>query len=328
MTSLLTRLRQNAPRITASRFVAMHPGSHIQYFDDTPAKDQRKALSARSFDPGLARRKQRERCAVTFSLQPFGESRTKDQLLCYRTLGVDVDLIAPPARATMLHDAIDARKEQYLRTVLGPFPLRPHWLIETRHGFHLLFRVQPQREPKDIAEAEALNLQLVVALKGDRNATLLTQLLRVPGSLQFKVTDEPFLCRLLLDAAAAVPPYPLATVREALAKASPDLSSGTGGTPAEARPRWWRGLAGAAEGERNVTAASLAGKILGRLPEELWETAGWGGLKEWNRFNRVPLPERELRSVFESIARREHSQRRRRHRPGDETGPSSTAPRC
>ena len=29
--------------------------------------------------------------------------------------------------------------------------------------------------------------------------------------------------------------------------------------------------------------------------------AGWGGLKEWNLRNAVPLPERELRTVFESM---------------------------
>src|SRR5439155_14050011 len=98
------------------------------------------------------------------------------------------------------------------------------------------------------------------------------------------------------------------------------------------RPRWREGLAGVPEGLRNATAASLAGKILGRLPEELWETAGWGGLKEWNGRNAGPLPERELRSVFESIARRERMKRLRgRRSPGDARGGSagpgsSTAP--
>src|SRR5438067_2147852 len=132
MTSSLTHLRHSAPRITATRFLAFNPGSWIQYFDDTPRKDPAKALSARTFDPVTARRKQQEMCAVGFSLQPFGESRTKDQLLCFRTLGVDVDLVAPPARPTLPPEAIDVRKEQYLQSTLAPFPLRPHWVIETR----------------------------------------------------------------------------------------------------------------------------------------------------------------------------------------------------
>ncbi len=327
MTSLLPRLRQNAPRITAPQFLAAHPGSWIQYYDDSPAKNSVKALSARSFDPGLARRKQRERCAVAFSLQPFAESRTTGQLLCFRTLGVDVDLIAPPARMTMPAGMIDARKEQYLRRVLAPFPLRPHWIVETRHGFHLLFRVQPRREPKDIADAVDVNRRLVGALVGDRNAVLLTQLLRVPGTLQFKLPSDPFLCRLLVDNASMIHPYPLAAVRDALGKVSTEQSATPAMIPSHAQPRWRQGLAGAAEGERNVTAASLIGRVLRSLPEELWETAGMGSLREWNRRNAAPLPERELRSVFESIARREFA-RRLRHRPGDDAGPPSPSPGC
>src|SRR5207237_6761818 len=67
------------------------------------------------------------------------------------------------------------------------------------------------------------------------------------------------------------------------------------------------GLGGVPEGRRNATAAAIVGGILGRLPEYLWETAGWGGLKEWNQRNCVPRPERELRSVYQSIARRERA---------------------
>ena len=90
--------------------------------------------------------------------------------------------LPPPVRLTMPTEVIDARKDAYLRYVILQFPLKPHWVIETRHGFHALFRVQPQREPKRVGEAEALSRRLVRVLRGDANATLLTQLLRVPGT--------------------------------------------------------------------------------------------------------------------------------------------------
>lgn len=61
------------------------------------------------------------------------------------------------------------------------------------------------------------------------------------------------------------------------------------------------------EGERNQTAASVCGKILSALPENLWQTAGWGGLKEWNAELKQPLSEKELRAVFESIAKKAQS---------------------
>jgi hypothetical protein len=320
MSFSLAHLRLHAPRITAREFLAAHPGSWLQYYDDTPARDPAKALSAPRFETDIALRKQGERCAIGFSLQPFGKRRTRECLLFFRTLGVDVDLVPSGERETLAPDAIDRRKDEYLKTRLSLFPLRPHWLIETRHGFHILFRVQPQTEPKTIEAAQALNRRLVYALGGDPNAVLVTQLLRVPGTLQFKVPARPFLCRLLLDESAAILPYGLEVVRVALdGSGEPPLTgavvdSSPRPNPGTPRPRWHAALAGVSEGERNATAACLVGAILRRLPEELWETAGWGGLTVWNGRNSTPLPERELRAVFESISRREV--RKRHHTPG------------
>lgn len=60
------------------------------------------------------------------------------------------------------------------------------------------------------------------------------------------------------------------------------------------------------EGNRNNTAAQIAGKLLCHLPRELWELSGWATLKEWNLRNNKPLlTELELRSVWESIKKAE-----------------------
>lgn len=67
---------------------------------------------------------------------------------------------------------------------------------------------------------------------------------------------------------------------------------------------WESGINGAPEGKRNETAASLCGKLFSSLPKELWETAGWASLKDWNARNDKPLPEKELRGVFESILKK------------------------
>jgi hypothetical protein len=320
----LASLRQT-PQPGPERFLRNHPGCWVQYYDDTGEKNPWKALSARSFDPEVARAKQMDRCAVAFSLQAFGASRTKEGLLCYRNMGVDVDLVAADERQSIAEEEIDRRKDEYLQQRLSPFPLRPHWLTETRHGLHVIFRVQPMRDASAVSEAEVLNRRLVRALSGDENAALLTQVLRVPGTLQFK-GPRPFLCRLLVDNSAAVPPYPLGAVRSFLdvweahhgtaETALLPLSPKAAPESRQERAAGWReGLGGVAEGGRNALAASLAGAILGRLPEELWETAGWGGLKEWNARNAPPLPERELRSVFGSIARRERTKRQRKRGP-------------
>ncbi len=67
---------------------------------------------------------------------------------------------------------------------------------------------------------------------------------------------------------------------------------------------WESGINGAPEGKRNETAASLCGKLLSSLPRELWDTAGWASLRDWNERNEKPLEEKELRTVFESIQKK------------------------
>jgi DNA-binding transcriptional ArsR family regulator len=63
-------------------------------------------------------------------------------------------------------------------------------------------------------------------------------------------------------------------------------------------------------GQRNDAATRFAGSVLAALPRKLWDTAGWGALKEWNGTQTAePLSEQELRSVFESIGAREISVR-------------------
>src|SRR5207244_1779665 len=135
--------------------------------------------------------------------------RTREGLLCFRNLGVDVDLVPSAQKPLVSPEEIDRRKEWYLLNVLRRFPLRAHWLIETQHGFHLVFRIQPRRDTAGIRLGQEVNAGLVRALRGDENAVLLTQLLRVPGYYQFKTPEHPFLCRLLLDRSGTIPPYEL-----------------------------------------------------------------------------------------------------------------------
>lgn len=70
-------------------------------------------------------------------------------------------------------------------------------------------------------------------------------------------------------------------------------------------------LVGVEEGRRNDAAARLVGHWLARLPPE----EAWALLVDWNQRNRPPLDERELRGVFDSIARREAARPRPRPRP-------------
>lgn len=64
-------------------------------------------------------------------------------------------------------------------------------------------------------------------------------------------------------------------------------------------------ISGVSEGSRNESAASVVGKLLKRFPEKEWETEVYTHLKNWNSQNNPPLPDQEIRMVFESIVSRE-----------------------
>lgn len=66
---------------------------------------------------------------------------------------------------------------------------------------------------------------------------------------------------------------------------------------------------GVNEGQRNDSAASLAGELLNKYPVREWNAKVWPLLCGWNTNNNPPLPEDELRRVFESISKRELAKR-------------------
>ncbi|MGL4551260.1 MAG: primase C-terminal domain-containing protein, partial [Gemmataceae bacterium] len=152
---------------------------------------------------------------------------------------------------------------------------------------------------------------LVARFGADPAAKDVTRVLRLPGFLHLKDPDSPFLCRLLVDRLAEAP-YRLGALRDALrpdaaAAGTEDTSSRTARTAAENRRA---DLDGVEQGQRNSAAARVAGRLLSGLNPELWETSGWGGLRQWNDRNRPPLPEAELRGVFDRVAGRERAGRR------------------
>jgi hypothetical protein len=66
---------------------------------------------------------------------------------------------------------------------------------------------------------------------------------------------------------------------------------------------------GVPQGQRNISSAALIGKLLGCLPQDDWESIAWPLAAAWNARNSPPLPDRELRRVFEKIAAREQQRR-------------------
>lgn len=71
-----------------------------------------------------------------------------------------------------------------------------------------------------------------------------------------------------------------------------------------AKNDWEELLSGVSSGSRNESATKVCGLFLTKTPYSLWEHIAWPALKNWNQFNDPPLPEKELRAVFESISSR------------------------
>ncbi len=68
---------------------------------------------------------------------------------------------------------------------------------------------------------------------------------------------------------------------------------------------WVETMKGVGQGERNQTAAQVAGKFIKTFGLEK-KDAAWQSLIGWNSFNTPPLSERELQNVFQSILNREN----------------------
>jgi hypothetical protein len=335
MSSLLVTLREQSPQLDPAAFLQRQRWCWILYFDDSAARDPAKMLAVPRFNPRVAARKQREGCGVGFSLQGFWRSLSREDFLSYRSLGANIDVVPAAERWSLPVAEIDRRKEEYLTRHLDTFPLKPHWLIETRHGFHAVFRILPVRDPAKVRDAMVLHHRLVRAVKGEETAVSITQILRLPGMCQLTDPDRPFPCRLLRNHAGVLHPYSLVAVRgvldawELCQAQHPDPAGATGSQRGGKRRRpfrqiWMRGIP--AEW-RESAAHHLIGTILARLPEESWELAGWGALLEWNSRHPAPFAEPALRRMFEAIkqlARQERAGREKRLTPDRSRAPDES----
>lgn len=73
----------------------------------------------------------------------------------------------------------------------------------------------------------------------------------------------------------------------------------------ESKKEWDTVLKGVTTGSRNQTAAQVIGKFIRTLEPSEWMTTAWQMFVVWNNSNQPPLPEKELRTTFNSIVGRE-----------------------
>lgn len=67
---------------------------------------------------------------------------------------------------------------------------------------------------------------------------------------------------------------------------------------------WQSVLKGVPAGQRNMTTASLAGKLVSSFKQSEWETIAWPILRLWNLNNQPPDDEKTVRRTFESVVKK------------------------
>lgn len=84
------------------------------------------------------------------------------------------------------------------------------------------------------------------------------------------------------------------------------------GVVSERKPvgNWGEILNGIPQGSRNETGTKVIGKLLRAFPRDQWESTAWVMFRQWNQTNDPPLDDRELRSIYNSIAKKEFYSRK------------------
>lgn len=309
------------PNLSTEEFLSLFPGHWVQYFDDGPGKDRRKALAASGFDPKEALRKQSEGCGVFYSPNAFDGARRLGNLLRVQAAYVDIDLRREGDGTP--DQPFEKRLAEGLAALRG-FSLPPHAIVRTKNGLQAVWRTEPLPPPEGLPIFRLTQERLVAHFRADPTATDATRVLRLPGFDHLKDPASPFRCDVLhFDRARD--PYTMRDLLAAIPTPVDKPAGRAGALPGAHSPAVKPPISvseGVAQGGRNIAAAAMAGKLLAGMPAESWQTHAWPSLKAWNAKNRPPLAEGELRSVYDSIARLESGKRTGERSAGTEGGQS------
>ncbi len=194
MDPILSLHRREIAQPEPEAFLGYFPRAFLQYFDDTPARDPRKALSTPHFRPAQAAARQRDGCGVYFSPNAFVGGRRRECLRRIQAIFLDID--AGKAGDGQPIDALERRKADALLSLLAS-PHPPHAVTETKHGLQPLWRVAPLEVPEGLALFRVAIEGLLLRFGADPAARDPVRPIRLPGFLHLKDPADPFLCRLL-----------------------------------------------------------------------------------------------------------------------------------
>ncbi len=181
---------------------------------------------------------------------------------------------------------------------LKQFPFKPSMIIKSGGGIHLYFILKEPSDQHDTPIIEDVNKRIAVALGGDLNACDASRIMRIPGTHNTKY-DKPILCEMVKKENFY---YDLESFLDVLPEAVKDNRK-------EVKDNSWLSgvMEGVGDGERNATAAKIAGYWINKVPPSDVLTI----LHTWNKNNTPPLPDTAIQTVVKSISRYEPQKQRR-----------------
>ena len=171
------------------------------------------------------------------------------------------------------------------------YPIPPTALVKTGgNGLHFYFRTNSDLKFPTKARIFGADSKYAVDIRGEGGFVV------APPSVHPK-TKKPYEWVLGLDHLSDPPKW----LKEWAVSNQPWKEVGA--------KAWEEAKDGASAGNRNVSMTSYAGLLFKKLPMDVWDTSIPASMKAQNIKNNPPLSESELKTIFDSIKRKELARR-------------------
>lgn len=208
-----------------------------------------------------------------------GSGRKKSNIIGANLIVLDFDFkgfVKPPLKG-------------FINELQERLPLFIYQVVDSGHGYHIYVAIE---HTTDIDRWNSVTKQLVEIFGADEKAALSTQIIRAPGSLNWKDTDHPLSVNAVFSNNCKR--YSLSKLERLIEQSKKPLKYGK---YVDQKPCISNMLKGVEKGYRNFAMGRLIYdfKIKGYSKDETFKF-----LNEWNKKNEPPKPDSEFKVEFEN----------------------------
>lgn len=270
----------------------------IQTFDDSKERGRKDLAQIFQYDLDRIGKLNQQGAGIFFPINPQLDQtkRSIENTSHFKAITLDLDVTKESQGLTA--EEISNKKLELLGKIKS-LELLPNYVIETKNGLQpvwefenplLLDTTEKKHKANEYYQRLIHGFAEKTGLKSEGDN--LCRVVRLPDTLHQKNPKDPF--RIALTELNVIKP----TIEQFI-KTYPPITK-------EIKKPLELVINGSKEGSRNIDATSLVGSLLYKYPRQDWELFCWPIIQAWNdRFVNPPLGERELRSVFDSISKKE-----------------------